>query len=287
VPVRSSALVADLESALAAGPQGLARAALLLGRVESPGFVIEPALVSLAELGHRAADLVARADVPIRARLAAINHLLFDLEGFRGDRERYDDVRNSLLGVVLERRRGIPISLAVIYMTVARAAGVEVMGVAFPGHFLMRAAPDAGDEERPLILDPFDQGRELGQIELERLLARHAGPEARLEPGLLLPCGTRQIIVRMLNNLKRLYVGARSFPQAWSVTDLLVVLDGRQPEDLRDRGLIAYHLDDFASALLDLEAYLAMERDADPDTDERRQIREHVNAARRRVAGMN
>lgn len=287
MPVRSSTLVADLESALAAGPQGLARAALLLCRVESPDFVIEPALAALGDLAGRAADLVARTDGPIHARLAAINHLLFDVEGFRGDREHYDDVRNSLLGVVLERRRGIPITLAVIYMTVARAAGIEVMGVAFPGHFLMRVARDAGDDSGPLILDPFDAGRELDRMALEGLLARHAGDEATLESRWLLPCSTRQVIVRMLNNMKRLYVGARSFPQAWSVTDLLVGLDGRQPEDLRDRGLIAYHLDDFASALLDLEAYLVMDREAEADTDERQQLREHVHALRRRVAGMN
>ncbi len=187
---------------------------------------------------------------------------------------------------MLERRRGIPISLAVVYLTVARAAGIEIMGVAFPGHFLMRAAPDAGDE-RPLILDPFERGREMSTIELELLLARYAGEEARLEPSLLLPCDSEQIIVRMLNNMKRLYVGARSFPQAWQVTDLLVRLERRQPEDVRDRGLLLYHLDDFAPALADLEDYLAMERDADPDSDERRQIREHVSALRRRVAGMN
>lgn len=284
MPARSRLLV-DLLLALER-PQGLARAALLLSRIESPDFAIEPGLAMLTELSHRAVEAVASAGVSIRARLSAINHLLFDVEGFRGDREHYDDVRNSLLGIVLERRRGIPISLAVVYLTVARAAGIEIMGVAFPGHFLMRAAPDAGDE-RPLILDPFDGGREMNTIELELLLARYAGEEARLEPGLLLPCDSEQIIVRMLNNMKRLYVGARSFPQAWQVTDLLVRLERRQPEDVRDRGLLAYHLDDFAPALADLQDYLAMQPHAGPDSDERRQIREHVSALRRRVAGLN
>ncbi|MEO8483011.1 MAG: transglutaminase-like domain-containing protein [Acidobacteriota bacterium] len=287
MPVRLSSLVTELESALAAGSHGLARAALLLCRVESPEFVIEPALVTLTDLGHRARALVAGTEGPVRARLAAINHLLFEVEGFRGDRERYDDVRNSLLAVVLERKRGIPITLAVVYMTVAQAAGVDVMGVAFPGHFLMRVPRDAGDDSGPLMLDPFDEGRELDRVALERLLAQHAGDEVPLEPGLLLPCSTRHIVVRMLNNMKRLYVGARSFAQAWHVTDLLIALDGRQSEDMRDRGLIAYHLDDFAPALLDLETYLAMDRDDDGDHDERQQIREHVAALRRRVAGMN
>lgn len=287
MPVRLPSLVADIESALAAGPAGLARAALLLCRVETAGFAVEPALDAIADLGRRAADLVAGAGAPVRARLEAINHLLFDAEGFRGDREHYDDVRNSLIGLVLERRRGIPITLAVLYMTVARAAGVEVAGVAFPGHFLLRAPRDAGDTDAPLLLDPFDRARELDRAALDRLLARHAGGEARLEPRWLRPCSSRQIVVRMLNNMKRLYVGSRSFAQAWTVTDLLIALDGRQPEDMRDRGLIAYHLDDFGRALLDLETYLAMDHDRDPETDERRQVREHVAALRRRVAGLN
>jgi regulator of sirC expression with transglutaminase-like and TPR domain len=285
VPARTG-LIVDLVQAIERGPEGLASAALLLCRIESPQLDIDPALRSLSDLGRRAAVLVASAGASIRERLAAVTHLLFDVEGFRGDREHYDDIRNSLLPVVLERRRGIPISLAVVYLTVARAAGLEIMGVAFPGHFLMRAAPDAGHEAHPLILDPFAGGRELDRAALERLLARHAGEDARLEPGLLLPCDSRQIIVRMLNNMKRLYVSARSFPQAWQVADLLVALD-RRPEDLRDRGLLAYHLDDFPAALLDLEAYLGRDHEAEADSDERRQLREHVQALRRRVAGMN
>jgi len=256
--------------------------------IEAPHLPIDSALATLDALGQRAAEAVTRTDGSVRARLGAINHLLYDVEGFRGNHGRYDDIRNSLLTVVLERRLGIPVTLAVIYMTIGWAAGIEVLGVAFPGHFLMRVPRDAGDDhEAPLILDPFDKGRELDRAALDTLLARHMGERAQLDAGLLTPCTSRHIIVRMLNNMKRLYVGSRSFRQAWQVADLLVTLDGRRPEDLRDRGLIAYHLDEFPNALVDLEAYLSMDDGPRHENEERRQIWDHVEALRRRVATMN
>jgi regulator of sirC expression with transglutaminase-like and TPR domain len=281
-------LTSDLQQLLGETPVDLARTALAVSRVESPRVEIDASMTRLDDLGGRAAArLAALCDAPVRDRLAALSRLLYDEEGFRGNRDQYDDVRNSLLPVVLERRLGIPISLAVIYMVVAGRAGLEVFGVAFPGHFLLRVPNDAGTEADAIILDPFDGGRVLDRDEVGALLARHAGPDAALVPELLAPCTSRQIIVRMLNNLKRLYVGARSFAQAWQVTDLLVALDGEQPEDLRDRGLLAYHLDDFAGALRDLDAYLRVAGQAREDTEERRQIWDHVSTLRRRVAGMN
>ena len=228
---------------------------------------------------------LARRDGRTVGRIAAINALLYDEAGFRGDRNHYDDVRNSLLTMVLERRLGIPVSLAVVYIAVARRAGLDVHGVSFPGHFLLRV--DGDDEDTAIILDPFDAGRELDAADQRALLARHAGEDATLDARVLEPCANRAIVVRMLNNLKRLYVGARSFPQAWHVTDLLVALDNGQPEDVRDRGLLAYHLDDFPGALRDLERYLGTPGPMREETAERRQIWEHVSALRRRVAGLN
>jgi regulator of sirC expression with transglutaminase-like and TPR domain len=288
VSSHASTLAVDLEAALAEGPGGLARAALLLGRIESPGVSLAASMAALDDLGQRAAALVSESSYStVSSRLRAINQFLYETEGFRANHTRYDDVRNSLLHVVLERRLGIPITLAVIYMTVARRASLDVFGITFPGHFLLRVPSDAGDDDHALILDPFDGGRALTRTAIRALLAQHAGPEAPFNERLLAPCTSRQIIVRMLNNMKRLYVSARSFAQAWTATDLLVTLDGRQPEDVRDRGLLAYHLDDFPSALRDLEAYLQAEGPAHEETQERRQIWEHVTALRRRVAAMN
>jgi regulator of sirC expression with transglutaminase-like and TPR domain len=283
--MRSSSLADEIGAALDSGPGDLTRAALLISRVESPHVALAPALAAIDALGARAEECIARAGSSRRERIAAINALLYGEAGFRGNRDHYDDVRNSLLTMVIERRLGIPVSLAVVYMAVARRAGLDVRGVSFPGHFLLRV--DGDDDEGAIILDPFDEGRELDEAEQQALLARHAGADATLDARVLEPCASRAIVVRMLNNLKRLYVGARSFPQAWHVTDLLVALDDRQPEDVRDRGLLAYHLDEFPSALRDLESYLGTPGPMREETTERRQIWEHVSALRRRVAGLN
>jgi regulator of sirC expression with transglutaminase-like and TPR domain len=245
-------------------------------------------LAALASLGDRAvARLTPWGDATVRARVAALNQLLFDDENFAGNRTNYDDFRNSLLNVVLERRLGIPISLAVIYIDVARRVGLDAQGVAFPGHFLVRIAtdkPGAGARDA-IILDPFDRGSEIDEAGCRALLVRYLGSRARFKAGLLNPCSPRELVARMINNLKRTYVDQRSFPQARGASDLLLAIDPRARGEVRDRGLLAYHLDDFPAALRDLEEYLAGKPDA--SDDQREEIREHVKHLRRRVASLN
>ena len=129
-----------------------------------------------------------------------LNAYLFDEEGFTGNRDRYDDPSNSFLNEVLERRTGIPITLALVYMEVARRAGIQIDGVNFPGHFLMRFTP--------LILDPFHRGARLSENDCRRLLQRHVGEEAAFDPALLAPATKPQMLTRVLLNLKRIYVQA-------------------------------------------------------------------------------
>jgi regulator of sirC expression with transglutaminase-like and TPR domain len=226
------------------------------------------------------------AGAPLRDRIGVLNDLLFRREGFAGNRVCYGDYRNSLLNVVLTRRLGIPISLAVVYMDVARRAGLGVLGVAFPGHFLLRV-PDDDDEAGAMILDPFDRGRELDDRACRALLAEHMGEDAVFSPGMLQPCTPRQLIARMLNNLKRTYVESRSFPQARSATDMILAVDPTLLSELRDRGLLSYHLDDLPAALRDLEDYVRLHAWKDNDTEERQEIWNHVQTLRRRVAGLN
>jgi regulator of sirC expression with transglutaminase-like and TPR domain len=188
---------------------------------------------------------------------------------------------------VIERRVGIPITLALLYIEVAKRAGVEAHGVSFPGHFLLRG-PDDDTAERPLILDPFDAGRPLGEPDLRALLARMAGDDAVYTPDLLRPCAPRQLLARMLNNLKRTYVETRSFQQARAATHLIVAVEPTLLSELRDRGLLAYHLNDFTSALRDLEDFVKLHAWAEHgDKDERDEIWNHVKNLRRRVAGLN
>lgn len=283
-----ASLAAELQGVIAIEPVDLGRAALVIARIEYPDLDPRPSLARLDELGARAAKTIAPlAGAPLSIRLTAIADQLYGREGFAGNRAHYDDFRNSFLNAVLERRLGIPITLALLYIEVARRAGVEAHGVSFPGHFLLRG-PDDDADERPLILDPFDAGRPLAEADVRALLARMVGEDAPYSPDLLRPCTPRQLLARMLNNLKRTYVELRSFPQAYAATDLILAVDPTLLSELRDRGLLAYHLNDFTSALRDLEDFVKLHAwTEDTDKEERDEIWNHVKNLRRRVAGFN
>jgi len=288
-----SAILADFEAVLADDPVDLARAALVIARIEYPTLDAAPSIGTLDALGERAAArLRGAAVVSVRSRIATLNAFLFEEEHFAGNRSHYMDFRNSLLNVVLGRRLGIPLTLALVYMEVARRAGVGVDGVAFPGHFLMRVPLGARDPDLPaLVLDPFGGGAEMDDAACRRLLGTHLGhvsDDLPFDRALLRPCSARQMLARMLNNLKRIYVDLRSFPQAKAATDLLLVLDPMMHAERRDRGLLAYHLDDYAGALRDLEDYLRLNSwSAGSERGEHDQIWEHVKTLRRRVAAFN
>lgn len=282
-----ASLVPELAAVLAREPIDLARAALVIAKLEYPRLTPEPSLERLQELGGQAAHAAKQiSGAPSRDVLATISRELFTRNRFAGNRTHYDDFRNSLLNVVLQRGLGIPITLALVYMEVARRANVDVQGVGFPGHFLLRG-PDEGADARPLILDPFDAGRELGELDCRALLARTQGEDAVYSSHLLRPCTPRQMLARMLNNLKRTYVELRSFPQAYAATNLILTVDPTLLTELRDRGLLAYHLDDHVSAVADLEDYVRLNTWREEDEQERKEIWDHVKTLRRRVATRN
>jgi regulator of sirC expression with transglutaminase-like and TPR domain len=293
-------VAADLERALNSPGSDLLPAALAIARVEYPSLDTAPYVAAIDHLGREAAGRIGNVSGGTGAAIAALNEFLYDEEGFSGNRDSYDDPRNSLLNEVIDRRTGIPISLAVIYMEVASRAGLAIAGINFPGHFLLRAGAGMPGEE--LIIDPFHGGALLSEFDCRQMLRNHVGDEAAFDASLLAPATRHDIIVRMLVNLKRLYVKMRSFPQARFVSTLLLTVDPSAFGELRDRGLLAYHLEDFSSALKDLEEYLRLApRDTDAaededagdgdgqpdDEDETPSLINHVKALRRRVAGFN
>ena len=273
----------------------LVRGALCLPLIEYREIDAAPVTNLLTRLGAIATARIEQlgSKPSPMAQVEALNQLLFEDEGFRGNDEQYEDPRNSFLNDVVARRTGLPIALCVVYMDVARRAGVPVEGVNFPGHFLVRYRTSAHDPDHPrdLVVDPFHQGAVLDEADVRQLLRRHAGDEAAYDRRLLEPASRPQILTRMAVNLKRLYVAMRSFPQAKAATDMLLALDPLSTTELRDRGLLAYHLHDFPSALRDLEAYLQATARGEPPSedlrDEVQQIWEHVKTLRRRVAGLN
>jgi regulator of sirC expression with transglutaminase-like and TPR domain len=286
--------------ALSPDPE-LATAALMIARVDYPKLDAGPYLDLLDRLGREAAVRVAEARVeadaaPPRvdpeafARISALNQYLFNDQRFVGNDMQYEDPRNSFLNDVLDRRMGIPITLALVYIEVARRAGVDVEGINFPGHFLLRCRvrPDS-PYSRDLIIDAHHGGALLTEAMCRELLHKHS--EGAVWDQHLLGHATKlQILVRMLLNLKRSYVRMYSFPQARDVTELLLAVDPSALAELRDRGLLAYHLNDFSSALRDLQRYLSLSANAELDQEERdeqAQIWEHVKSLRRRVASLN
>ena len=288
-------LIGEFTRAATSPKADLAGAALVIARLEYPHLDPSTYLERLDAMGADATERLERVTAgrdPL-GQVVALNRYLFDEQGFVGNSAHYDDFRNSFLNKVLDRRTGIPITLGVVYIEVARSAGMRVEGVNFPGHFLLRipVGAEAGGAAEDLIFDPFHGGALLSEADCRGLLRRHLREDAAFDLGLLAPATKQQILVRILVNLKRIYGRLRSFPQARDTTELLPALDPAALTERRDRGLLAYHLRDFASALRDLEAYLQYtprSESADQEShEEYEQIWEYVETLRRRVASMN
>jgi len=265
--------------------------ALLIAQAEYPDLDRAAYRQRLEELGREARQFCGDRAGQAGEQLARLSRLFSECWGFRGNREDYYDPRNSFLNDVLDRRTGIPITLALLYMEVARRAGLYVEGINFPGHFLVRCpAPRGLQDSDDLIIDAFHGGALLSEDACRELLRRHAGEDAVFDPHVLGNATKPQILVRVLLNLKRVYVRMHSFPQARDITELMLAVNPSAVTELRDRGLLAYHLKDFSAALRDLQAYLLLVPSGSMDEDEREeheQIWEHIKTLRRRVASLN
>ena len=192
---------------------------------------------------------------PIAQARALGDYLFLDL-GFRGNEESYYDVKNSYLNEVIDTRKGIPLTLAMVILALARRAGVRAQGISFPGHFLVRIGGPQG-----CYIDPFLGARVLGPLDLEILLKRTLGKDATLSPEHLAPADTRTMLIRMLSNLRGIFVTRGDHARGMLVCDRLVDL-GAGPAALRDRGLSALAQGAFETARADLAAYLEVRPDA-------------------------
>jgi regulator of sirC expression with transglutaminase-like and TPR domain len=191
-------------------------------------------------------------------KIAALNYILFQEHGFHGNRDNYYDPKNSFLNEVLERKMGIPITLSVLYMELALRIGLPLRGVSFPGHFLVKHASDAEE----IVIDPFNAGDILSDESLNKLLDQLYGGKVSLQRDLLEPVTKKQILSRMLNNLKMIYLRNNDLFKALPVLQRLVILDPRSAADIRDRGIVYSRIECFSYALADFETYLQLSPDA-------------------------
>lgn len=239
----------------------LLRAALLVARDEYPDLDIS-AYEALCDRYEQELTPRIEALEGAQPRLAAINRYLFDDLGFSGNQQDYYDPRNSYLNDVLDRKLGIPISLGVIQMELARRMGVPLEGVSFPGHFLVRLPVDEG----LLVLDPYHKGRSVDAHELKLRARPHLGGNDIDDQQLLqilAPASHRAILMRMLRNLKGLYSEREAWDKALRCVDRLVRLDATQADEVRDRGMLYLRVGYGKGARNDLARYLHLKPDAD------------------------
>jgi len=258
----------------------LGEAALLIAKNAGQDLDVGHYLSRIEEL---AAQLAAR--LPHAAsdmdRILALNTFLFQDQGFGPNVEDYYDLRNSFLNEVLERRLGIPISLSVLYMEVGRRIGLPLQGINFPGHFLVKCKLAEGT----VILDPYGGGISLGVPELQQRLreARSGEVSRAILAGMLVSAGKKQILARMLRNLKAIHLRRHEHAQALSASDWVVALAPADAAEVRERGLLYLQLECFRPALEDLQRYLKLAPDA-ADADE---IRARVLELRHAAARLN
>jgi regulator of sirC expression with transglutaminase-like and TPR domain len=258
--------------------RSLAEGALWIAAEAYPGLEVPRWLGRLDALGRRASERVTP-EMAVDVAAAAVSRFLFEEEGFRANTDDYYDPRNSFLNEVLDRRLGIPITLSVVYLAVAARAGLTAAGVGLPGHFIVRA--ERRGHHR--LLDPFHGGRLLDRVGCEALVARMRTQAGPLDPGWLVPVTTRQILVRMLNNLQAVFTALGDWARALAAVERILLLVPAALEALRDRGMLHARLGHAGAALLDWEAYLQRAPEA-PDADE---VRERLRALQQALASRN
>jgi regulator of sirC expression with transglutaminase-like and TPR domain len=259
-------------------PVPLARGALLIAKEEYPALDVDHYLNRITELA-REAEPVVHAGGDTVERIQLLSHFLFEQKGFHGNRDEYSDPRNSFLNDVLERHKGIPITLSVIYLEVGRRLGLNLYGISFPTHFLVKAVDERGE----LIIDPFNAGMILGLDEIRARLAKIYGQPVDLNPAMLKAVGAREILTRMLRNLKNIYASGSDWNRALGTLDRILILDPRAVEEMLERGGLHERLECFGLALADFRAFLAQA----PEHPGAEVAREAVVRLLRQVSRMN
>jgi regulator of sirC expression with transglutaminase-like and TPR domain len=256
----------------------LARAALLVAAESDPNVDIDHQMHTLdswaAELRSRLAP-----DWNNLQKLARLRNYVFEELGFRGDSQDYFSPSNSLLHEVMQRRLGVPLTLSIIFMELGWRIGIPFEGVGFPGHFLVRLKGEPGD----LVLDPFNHARTMHEEDCRRLLDEVTGGRIAFDGRLLASVSKRDILTRLLRNLKGAYLRSNQDERALAAVEWLLLLDPSDQDEVRDRGLLLFRLQRFGPALQSLEAYLSARAEA-PD---REAIAQHVATLRHLIASLN
>ncbi|MGH7355787.1 MAG: SirB1 family protein [Candidatus Rokuibacteriota bacterium] len=254
----------------------LGRAALAVARIEHVDLDEPRWLGALDELAARSGAAAVRGAA---GRLTRVRDFLFAVEGFRGNVADYYDPRNSCLNDVLSTRLGIPITLSVLLIEVGRRVGLALDGLGLPGHFIVGAR--VGD--RRVLLDPFNSGAELTAVAAAEVAARAVGRPVTLEDEHWTPCTKRQIVTRILRNLKSSYAKREDWSRALAVVDRLLVVEPDSPVHQRDRGTVLVRLGHLHQGAAEWERYVTHH----PDAHDASAVRHQLRSVREKLAALN
>ncbi|HKF39344.1 MAG TPA: transglutaminase-like domain-containing protein [Ktedonobacteraceae bacterium] len=270
----------------------LAQAALLIALEEYPDLDIASCMAQLDLLAQRVRSKLGLSgpdqlpQLPTKLDLLtvidAMNLVLFEEEHFTGNQADYYSPSNSFLNKVLEKRKGISITLSLVYMEVGKRVGLQIEGIGLPFHFIVRCRLPGGDT----YIDPFEHGRSLSEEECRERIYRvfkHNLSNSDFDPHWFEPVSHKQLLIRMLTNLKHIYTHREDYIRALSICDRILVLAPGMLSERRDRGIVHFHLKHYARAIQDLAAYVEQAPAGEDTSDIQRQIK----AIRQMIAMLN
>jgi len=262
------------------GSINLAEAALLIAEEEYPGLDVEAYLDRLNRMAHEVEKRFRNdCDEDPLGCVEALNGYFFNDLKFRGNAEEYYDPRNSFLNEVLDRRTGIPITISTVYLEVGWRLGMPLHGVGFPGHFLVKYSAGKGE----IILDPFHRGSILTEKECQGRLDQVYARGVRFRPDFLAAVTKRQILARILANLKGIYVAAKDYRRALAAVERMLVINPDLAPEIRDRGILRMQLSQAPQAIADLEWYVT----TNPQAEDVEEVRKRLRDCRQAQASLN
>lgn len=261
---------------LSQGEIDLGRGALLIGQQANPILDVECYLAHLDQLADGFRHPQSR---DCAVTVSALGAYLFDELGFRGNNEHYDELANSYLNEVLDRRLGIPITLSLVYIEVGKRLGLPLAGVNFPYHFLVRC--DAGSET--IYIDPFARGQRVGLAQLAERLPTTDGVKLQLAAHHLSAASPRDILARILRNIKRIHTGEHQIKDAIRCGEKISWLLQDEADNHRDLGFLYYRMHEYQKSLYSFEEYLRWAPSAQ-DADE---IRQNIQVISSRLSMLN
>ena len=245
----------------------LVEASLVIALEEQPGLDIDR---YLEQVGSWSSAVRGRLEGSrdVERVIEVMNHFLFDEEGFHGENDDYYDPRSALLNEALDRHAGLPMTLSILYLEISRRVGIEAAGVSLPGRFLVKLSGDFGQ----VVVDPFDGGRVLTTVELQKLLDDVYGGGVRLREHHLRSFSRREVLARELAHLKAAYMARHDLLRAAASVDRLLILDDRDSYEVRDRAMIAMQMHAYTQAIDFFERYLELS----PHAEDRARVREQI-----------